>query len=87
MTLTLTGCGTLQGRLNKAAADQGRTQAADLLPNLPDECYVDQPHATIAAGMEARSVIVRERQATRLANRSKRRCTGFYTDLQRERIK
>lgn len=85
--LTLSGCGTLQSRLHQAAVDKGAAQAADNLPDLPPECYVDQPHATIARGMEARSVIVRERMATDLANGSKRRCVTVYTNLQIERAK
>lgn len=85
--LTLTGCGTLQNRLHQAAVDKGTAQASDELPNLPDECYIDQAHAALAAGMEARSVIVRERQATDLSNASKRRCTAFFTNLQAERRK
>lgn len=81
----LSGCGTLQSRLHQAAVDKGTAQAIDDLPSLPDECYVDQAHAALAAGMETRTVIVRERQATDLSNASKRRCTAFYTNLQVER--
>jgi hypothetical protein len=84
----LSGCGTLQSRLHQAAVEKGTTQAADDLPDMPPECYQDQPHAVIAPGMEARSVIARERQATDQANASKRRCVGgFYTDLQTQRRK
>lgn len=87
MTLTLSGCASLQKRLDKAAAAEAKAKADDALPALPAECYVDEPHAVLAAGMEARSAIARERQATNRANGSKRRCVNVYTNLQTERAK
>lgn len=77
----------MAGRLNAAAEKAGQAAAADALPDLPPECHQDTPHAPLAAGMEARSVIVRERAATDAANASKRRCVGFYGTLKAEREK
>lgn len=83
-----TGCGkTLEARRQAAAEALGKAAAADALPGDPAECSKDEPHAPIAAGMEARSIIVRERSATSLANASKRRCHQWYLDLRREREK
>lgn len=85
--LTLTSCESLEARRKVAAEALGKAQAADALPAPPSECGQDEPHAPLAAGMEARTIIVRERSATSRANASKRRCNGWYLDLKAEREK
>ena len=77
----------MAARLDAAAETAGQAAADDALPAMPPECHQDTPHAPLAAGMEARSVIVRERAATDAANASKRRCVGFYDTLRAEREK
>lgn len=76
--LTLTGCSSLDGRRAGAAAALGQTRAGVRLPELPEDCRQREPHAVIFAGMEARSVIRRERAATNRANDRVERCARFY---------
>lgn len=67
--------------LRRAAADTGRAAAQVTLPDLPDDCRRMEPHAALAPGAEARSVLKRERGATDRANARVGRCAGFYDDV------
>lgn len=52
MTLIVTGCSATDKRLAEAAATQGRAQAGVTIPDQPDDCRVQEPHAAITVGSE-----------------------------------
>jgi hypothetical protein len=51
------------------------------LPDLPSDCRAREAHAELAAGAEARSVLIRERQHLDHANARVERCAAFHDDL------
>lgn len=75
-SLISTGCAG--NALKRAAIDSGRSQAGVTLPELPDDCRREEPHAALTIGMEARVVAKAERRATNRANARVVRCAGFY---------
>lgn len=80
IALTLSSCSTMEKRLNSAASDLGRSQAKVNLPELPEDCRVQEPHAVLSEGAEARSVLSRERGALDRQNARTDRCAAFYDD-------
>lgn len=77
----LSGCTTLETRLDAAAEKQGQAEAKVTLPAAPADLKKQEPHAVIAEGMEALSVLKRERQALARANARIARWNGFYAAL------
>lgn len=77
--LALSGCAN--GRLAAAGRDAGRAAAGVVLPAWPDECRRAEPHAALAKGAEALSVLKRERAALDRANGRAAACAGYYDDL------
>jgi hypothetical protein len=76
---TSTGCAG--NWLKLAAVDTGKAAAGVMLPPLPDDCRVQEPHAALQAGMEARVALRAERRATGRANARVGRCASFYMDV------
>jgi len=64
--------------MKDAAKDQGIAAARVNLPPLPDDCRVQEPHAETRRGLEAVSVLKRERRATKNANDRVLRCAANY---------
>lgn len=81
MTLIVTGCSATDKRLAEAAAAQGRAQAGVTIPDQPDDCRVQEPHAAITVGSELRSVLRRERGALDKANARVSRCAALWDDI------
>lgn len=77
ISLTSTGCST-DAVLKKAATDKGVAAARVTLPALPDDCRYIEPHAAIAVGDEARSVLKAERRHLEKANARVWRCANHY---------
>ena len=75
---TSISCSATDRRLVAASTEQGRASARVNLPEWPDDCRRKEPHAAIAEGAEARSVLLRERAALDLQNARTDRCTAFY---------
>lgn len=50
------------------------------LPPLPDDCRIKEPHAPLGEGMEARSILARERAALDRQNVRTDRCAFFYDE-------
>jgi hypothetical protein len=63
-----TSCSSLEGRLDAASQQRGQAQARVTLPDAPAELRKQEAHAAIAEGMEALSVLKRERAALDRAN-------------------
>ena len=82
MLTTLSVC-NLTGRLNSAAAGQGKISAGAVLPDLSDDCRNQEPHACVEVGNELRSVLVKGRGALNPANAWERRYIAFYDDTKR----
>lgn len=76
--LTLSGCANLN---KQAATVQGTAQARVSLPRYPDDCRMKEVHAALAAGVEIRSILKRERAALDRQNSRTDRCAQFYDDL------
>jgi hypothetical protein len=51
------------------------------LPGLPDDCRAQEAHAALSAGMEAVTVLARERAALDRANGRVAGCAAFYDDV------
>lgn len=79
MTLT-SSCATVEGRLSTAAMTKGTIEAGVSMPDLPEDCRRQEPHADVTAGVEARSVLMRERSALDRQNARGGRCADFYDD-------
>jgi hypothetical protein len=80
----LVGCQSdLHEQLGAAVAVKTVAEQSTYLPDLPAECYRDVPHASRVIGQDAPVVARREHHQTDLANASKRRCVGIYTDVQK----
>ena len=75
----LNSCGSTE-RLKSAAAEQGKIAGGVHLPDLPNDCRKQEPHAGVKVGDELRSVLVRERGALDRANARVGRCGIFYDD-------
>lgn len=86
LPLMSTSCSSLEGRLDAAAQKQGHAEARVTLPALPADCRKKEPHADIQAGMEAISVLKRERGQLDKANSRVGRCAGFFDHL-RDKLK
>ncbi len=67
--------------LQDAAQQAGRAQAGRQLPAYPDDCRKKEDHAPLIDGVEARSVLKRERQALDRQNARADRCADFYDGL------
>jgi hypothetical protein len=80
---TLNGCASLEQRRKDAATEQGTTNARVSLPAWPGYCRRTEPHAPLAQGVEARSIIKRERAATDRANRTILTCAEYYDSLKK----
>jgi hypothetical protein len=65
-------CSSLEGRLDAASQQQGQAQARVTLPDAPAELRKQEAHAAIAEGMEALSVLKRERAALDQGERAHR---------------
>lgn len=78
MMLICSGCAGKAGLLAKIGAEQGRTAAGVMLPDLPPDCRKQEPHAALSVGMEARLAIRAEQRATDRANARTGRCAAFY---------
>lgn len=81
MILTLSSCSSLSPRLAKASAISGTIEAGIDIGRLPPDCRKKEPHATLIAGSEVRSVLKLERQATDNANDRVLRCAGHFDSL------
>lgn len=80
----ITSCGSLQKRLEAAAARQGVAKADTLLPDMPADCRKEEPHTALYAGKEALVALRQEFGALDRANARIRRCNGrggFYDEL------
>ncbi len=67
--------------LQDAAQQAGRAQAGRQLPAYPDDCRKKEDHAPLIDGVEARSVLKRERQALDRQNARADRCADIYDGL------
>ena len=83
--LALSGCSHLEQWLRQAARDKGTAEARVTLPEYPEDCRRQEPHAPLIIGTEIRSILKRERTQLDKANAKTERCAGFYQDL-KERI-
>ena len=81
MTLIATGCSTAEQRVSAAAEAAGRAQAGVTIPDPPEDCRVQEPHADITVGVELRSVLKRERGALDRANARVGRCAALWDDI------
>ena len=79
--LSISSCASLEARLDKAAEKQGQAEIRVTLPDYPDDCRKQTPHAAIQEGAEALSVLKRERAALDRQNARTARCAAFYLDL------
>lgn len=52
-----------------------------VLPDLPGDCRVKEPHAPLTLGNEALIILDRERGALDRQNARTGRCAGFYDDV------
>lgn len=78
--MTLSSCAS--SRLWQEAAEKaGQAQAERQLPSYPDDCRKKEDHAPLTDGVEARSVLKRERQALDRQNARTDRCADFYDGL------
>ena len=75
--MSISSCATTDSRLSLAATTQGKIKAGVSLPDQPADCRVQEPHAEVTAGDEARSVLIRERGALDRANARVGRCSEF----------
>ncbi|WP_235889945.1 hypothetical protein [Brucella haematophila] len=67
--------------MQDAAQQAGRAQAGRQLPAYPDDCRKKEDHAPLIDGVEARSVLKRERQALDRQNARADRCADIYDGL------
>lgn len=82
MILTLaSSCSTVERRLTVAATTKGAIDAGVSLPDQPDDCRKTEAHAEIKAGVEVRSVLIRERAALDRQNARGGRCADFFDDV------
>jgi hypothetical protein len=82
--LILISCGSScvdRAALKAAATDQGRAAARVSLPPLPDDCRIQEPHAEARVGVQAITVLKRERSATNRANARVLRCADNYENV------
>ena len=86
MMMICASCSSVEKRLTAAATIKGEAEAGVNLPNQPDDCRKQEPHAALTAGAEARSVLIRERAALDRQNARTGRCSEFYDDV-RARLK
>lgn len=78
LSLTMISAGCAGNALQLAAADTGKAQAGVNLPDLPDDCRVQEAHAPLYAGAEALVVLRQERRALDRQNARTMRCAAFY---------
>jgi hypothetical protein len=71
--------------LGRSATTEGRIAAGVKLADLPADCRATEAHADLTAGVEVRSVLIRERGALDRQNARAGRCASFYDD-QRSRL-
>lgn len=67
--------------MTTAAATQGRASAGVSLAEWPADCRVQEAHADLTEGAEARSVMIRERGQLDKQNARTERCASYYDDL------
>lgn len=79
--LIASGCSSLDRQLKQAAVVQGTAQARVTLPDYPEDCRTNEPHAALTEGAEIRSILKRERDALDRQNARTDRCAGFYDDV------
>lgn len=87
MTLTFSGCASLNKQLTDAAKVQGTAEAKVVLPDWPTECRRTQEHAPLAVGTEVRVALHKERSALNRANRTIKTCAQVYDDLKEGLLK
>lgn len=68
-------------RLDDAGGRLGAARAGIVLPDLPEDCRRQEPHAELVVGAEVRTVLRRERSALDRQNARGGRCAGFYDDV------
>jgi len=78
MLMISTGCASLDERAEAAGARAGAAAARVTLPPLPEDCRAQEAHAVLVAGVEARSIVKRERAALDRANGRVARCAANY---------
>jgi hypothetical protein len=75
----LAGCATSpHQRIVDAGTERGRAEAAIKLPDWPAWCRQPVPHATLAVGANAVSVLARERGQLDFANQRAGNCGAEY---------
>ena len=79
--MSTSSCASLEAILRGHAKEKGIAAARVTLPELPADCRVKEPHAPVAVGAEARSIIKRERAALNRQNARTGRCAAFYDDV------
>lgn len=78
-----TACSAIS-RIRAAGAEIGRARAAVTLPVYPAHCREAVPHAPVAAGADAISVLRLERAQLDFSNDRASSCGDFYDGLKRD---
>ena len=81
MATTLSGCLSLNNRIDDIGRLNGKTQAGVVLPDWPTECRKKDIHAALKKGEEIRSILKRERAALNRANKRTEICAKYYDEL------
>lgn len=81
-TVMSSGCvSTDQKRLSAAAETKGKSQAAVILPEYPDECRANMPRAYPSLNEKPRNTQLRWEFIADVEDRKNDRCAGFYDDV------
>ena len=81
LSVTLSGCASLDAQLKASAQDKGRASAGVNIGQWPDDCRVTEPHAPLIVNTEAISTVKRERAVLDRQNARTLRCAYYFDDL------
>lgn len=80
MALSLSACGTVDGRLQAAAETQGHIEARRDLPDLPEDCR-KRERSGVRAGEPLDTALIRVDQALGRANARVKRCADWHDQI------